>query len=239
LPLGAFVEPDEKRFKHITLRKKRRILAAGPSANLLAFIGFTILSIGFAATAGPAYSGMSAVKVLSVDTAAYPGSSQLVAGDIITSVDGGRVVGITGLAGAISDKKQGDVLTLSTQNGDKTVTIGEKNKLGISVLPAATAGNEIVFALLGFVMTVLASTAYINVAIGAINLVPLFITDGARIVSEELNAAFRQRLGKRKGPHVAAKVSFYASAAALLLIAINLALPTVLRMMGTVLQLVA
>ena len=233
LPIGAFVEPDEEKFKHITLKKKRRILAAGPAANLLAFIGFTMLSIGFAATAGPAYSSMSAVKVLSVNSTAYPGSGQLVAGDIITSVDGERVVGITGLAGAISDKKQGDTMVLTTQNGDKTVTVGDKNKIGISVLPAATAGNEIIFATLGFVMTVLASTAYINVAIGAINLVPLFVTDGARIVSEELNAAFSQLLGKKKGPPFAAKLSLFASAAALLLILVNLALPSVLRMLAS------
>ncbi len=239
LPLGAFVEPDEERFKHIPLRKKRRILAAGPSANLLAFIVFTIISIGFAAVAGPVYSEMSAVKVISVNATAYPGSSQLAAGDIITSVDGERVVGITGLSSAISDKKQGDALTLSTQNGDKTVTIGDQNKLGISVLPAATAGNEVIFGILGFIMTVLASTAYINVAIGAINLVPLFITDGARIVSEELNDAFGRRLGKRKGLPVAAKLSFYASAAALLLIAVNLALPTGLRMLDAALRMLA
>jgi len=229
LPVGAFVEPDEEKFKYITLEKKRRILAAGPAANLLAFIGFTILSLGFAAVAGPAYSEMSAVKVLSVDTTAYPGSSQLAEGDLITAVDGERVVGITGLASAISDKKQGDTLVLSTQNGDKTVTVGNKNKLGISVLPSATAGNELVFAILGFIMTVLASTAYINVAIGAINLVPLFITDGARIVSEELNAGLSKILGKRKGLPVAARLSYLASVTALLLIAVNLALPAVLR----------
>ncbi|MFA6329889.1 MAG: site-2 protease family protein [Candidatus Micrarchaeia archaeon] len=229
LPLGAFVEPDEERFKHIALEKKRRILAAGPAANLLAFIGFTLLSLGFAAVAGPAYSDMSAVKVLSVNSTAYPGSSQLAAGDIITAVDGERVVGISGLASAISDSRQGDTLVLSTQDGDKTVTVGNRNKLGISVLPAATAGNEIVFAIIGFIMTVLASTAYINVAIGAINLVPLFITDGARIVSEELNEGLTRMLGKKRGLPVAARLSLLASVAAVLLIAVNLALPTVLR----------
>jgi len=229
LPVGAFVEPDEEKFKYITLEKKRRILAAGPAANLLAFIGFTILSLGFAAVAGPVYSDMSAVKVLSVNSTAYPGSSQLAAGDIITAVDGERVVGISGLASAISDKKQGDTIMLSTQNGDKTVTVGSKNKLGISVLPAATAGNELVFAILGFIMTVLASTAYINVAIGAINLVPLFVTDGARIVSEELNDGLARMLGKKKGLPVASKLSLAASVVALLLILVNLALPTVLK----------
>jgi len=229
LPVGAFVEPDEEKFKYLALEKKRRILAAGPAANLLAFIGFTILSIGFASVAGPVYSDMSAVKVLTVNATAYPGSSQLATGDIITSVDGERVVGISGLAAAISDSKQGDTIMLSTQNGDKTVTVGNKNKLGISVAPSATAGNEIVFAILGFIMTVLSSTAYINVAIGAINLVPLFITDGARIVSEELNAGLARKFGKKKGLPVATKLSMLASICALLLIAINLALPAVLR----------
>jgi len=229
LPVGAFVEPDEERFKHLALEKKRRILSAGPAANLLAFIAFTMLSMGFAAVAGPIYADMSAVKVLSVNTTAYPGSSQLAAGDIITSVDGERIVGISGLAAALSEKTQGDTMTLSTQEGYKTVTIGKNNKLGISVLPAATVGNELVFAILGFIMTVLASTAYINVAIGAINLVPLFVTDGARIISEELNAGLSGMLGKKRGLPIAARLSFLASLAALLLIAVNLALPTVLR----------
>jgi len=229
LPVGAFVEPDEENFKHLTLEKKRRILAAGPAANLAAFVIFSILALGFAIAAGPTYSSMSAVKVLSVDAAAYPGSSSLSAGDLITSVDGERIVGISGLAAAISDKKQGDTIVLSTQNGDKAITVGSKNKLGISVLPSATAGNETLFAILGFLMTVLSSTAYINVAIGAINLVPLFITDGARIVSEELNAAFGKWLGKKKGLAVAAKLSLFASATAVLLILVNLAFPSVLK----------
>jgi membrane-associated protease RseP (regulator of RpoE activity) len=231
LPVGAFVEPDEERFKRISLVKKRRILAAGPAANLAAFVVFTAASVGFAAAAGPAYLGMSAAKVLSVD-AKYPGSGQLSAGDVITAVDGERVDGVSGLAAAIFGKKQGDVLLLSTQNGEKAVTVGDKDKLGISVLPAATPGNEFLFALLGFLMTVLSSTAYINVAIGAINLVPLFVTDGARMVSEELDSWLSRAYGRRRGVPAAARLSLFASAAALLLILVNLALPTVLRALG-------
>ena len=229
LPIGAFVEPDEKRFKNIAIEKKRRILAAGPAANLIAFVFFTVLLLGFAAVASGAYADASAVQVLSVNSS-YPGTAQLSSGDIITGVDGQGITTLSSLETAITSKDAGDTLVITTQSGNKKVTIGPGKKLGITVTPTSRPGSELLFGVIGFVIAVLSSTAYLNLAIGAINLVPLFITDGARIVSDELDDAFVSRFGRKRGSSLAAKVATGLSLVALALILVNLALPTVLKL---------
>ena len=227
-PLGAFVEPDEVKFKTIPLEKKRRILAAGPTANLVGFVLFTMLTFAFAAIASPALAGSTALKVMAVNTTMNPGAAELTTGDYITQVDGIEVTSVSALSAALMKKKTGDTIVLSTTEGEKTATVGNNNKLGIMVQSVAKPGKEILVAVASFIATVLASTAYLNIAIGSINLVPLFITDGARIVSEELNAAFKSRFGK-KGEKMASRTATAISIAAILLIAVNLVLPTILK----------
>ncbi len=49
LPLGAFVEPDEKKFKKIENKKKLKMYAAGPASNLIIAIIFFIVYLLIAA----------------------------------------------------------------------------------------------------------------------------------------------------------------------------------------------
>jgi len=46
LPVGAFVEPDEAKFKRAELWKKRRVLVAGSTSNFVFFLLFIVLAFG-------------------------------------------------------------------------------------------------------------------------------------------------------------------------------------------------
>ena len=93
--------------------------------------------------------------------------------------------------------------------------------------------------LLSFLLVFLSSTAYLNLAIGSINLVPLFITDGGRIVSEEFGDYFISKLGKKRGKKFAVRASMATSAIALALVLANLLLPPFLRFLPTVMGFVS
>lgn len=47
IPIGAFVEPDEKRLARVERVKRTRVLVAGPAANLLTSLAFFIVFIAF------------------------------------------------------------------------------------------------------------------------------------------------------------------------------------------------
>jgi membrane-associated protease RseP (regulator of RpoE activity) len=65
IPLGAFVEPDEKQMEKIKKKKRMRIFAMGPSSNLvLAFICALIFSLGFMASLSPHHEGTLAVGII-------------------------------------------------------------------------------------------------------------------------------------------------------------------------------
>ncbi len=65
IPLGAFVEPDEKQMEKIHKKKRMRIFAMGPSSNLvLAFICALVFSLGFMASVSPHHNGTLAVGII-------------------------------------------------------------------------------------------------------------------------------------------------------------------------------
>lgn len=65
IPLGAFVEPDEKQIEKTKKKKRMRIFAMGPSSNLvLAFICALVFSLGFMASVSPHHNGTLAVGII-------------------------------------------------------------------------------------------------------------------------------------------------------------------------------
>lgn len=233
MPLGAFVEPDEERFKKLGIEKKRRILAAGPASNLVAFCAFLGLLLAITPVLAPAYQEMSCLKILSVN-ASYAGSFALATGDLVTQADGVPVQSVSDLSTVLAGHAPGDAVVLGTADGSAREVFldSESGKLGITVLPAAKPGFELSFWFIGFILTVIASTAYLNLAIGSINLVPLFITDGGRIAFEDLNYSMKKRFGSRRGAALARKLSVATSATALFLVLSNLLLPSALKLIS-------
>jgi membrane-associated protease RseP (regulator of RpoE activity) len=144
--------------------------------------------------------------------------------------DGKSINGLSALSSVISSKKPGEKIVFEMSSGGPSeVFVGKDGKLGITVIPSARPGAEALFLFIGFLFTLISSTAYLNLAIGSINLVPIFITDGGRLVFEELSSALRGKFGEKRGRELADKLSLAASGLALALILGNLLLPSALK----------
>ncbi len=85
VPLGAFVELDDKALKAARARDSGRILAAGAGVNLIAGIVFLIFLSTFVSSMAPAANGIAVVSVATQSPAATAGIRP---GDFILTVNG-------------------------------------------------------------------------------------------------------------------------------------------------------
>ena len=86
VPIGAFVEQDDKEMMAASRRRRGRVAAAGVLANfVLAVVFFVALSAVVATTVAPNASG---VGIAAVEPNTAASNAGLVAGDIITSLNG-------------------------------------------------------------------------------------------------------------------------------------------------------
>ncbi len=149
LPIGAFVEPDEKELKKLEQKNPRdalRMYAAGPSSNLYFFlVGGLILSLFGGMIVGPlidptlnqihlnSVSGVQVREVVDKITVCgtefdTPAKGVLLAGDQITKVDGNGVQTIQQYSNAVREKEK-YTLTILRDNVEKEFTF-EPNTLG-------------------------------------------------------------------------------------------------------------
>lgn len=263
LPIGAFVEPDEKALSRAKPEVKRRILIAGSTSNIIFFLVFLFLSalVSFLipfSTNGVVVSNVSphllasgglvvGDKILEVDgipvkttfdldsVFSGKGAEHLVLtqsglkksfftqvsgqripssstaygiiepGEVILEVDGKRVYSISQLQEVLSGKKEGDVVFLKTEKGEKSVVLGKNGKMGatFSQSPAVFVKNDSIYFLflnitdfVLFLLTTFRLIFFLSLTIAVVNVLPLFITDGHRLIAEELMLRFGKKNAK-------------------------------------------
>ena len=113
LPIGAFVEPDEERMKHIAIHKRRRILVAGSTSNVMFFFVFLGLTLGATALLQATVAGIT------VENSTQPG---LVAGERVLAMNGVPLK----MAKELDAPLYSGVLVanLTTNLGEKSVALG-------------------------------------------------------------------------------------------------------------------
>lgn len=135
----------------------------------------------------------------------FPASSLLAVGERIKAVEGQIVRLPSDVGVALKGKKQGDVIALDTSAGKKSVSLGENGRIGITVSlsPVATfenrpfAGLETVYGAWAFLIIVVSFTYLLNLLIAIINLLPLFVTDGQKMIFYELEPWLKHDLAVR------------------------------------------
>ncbi len=169
IPVGAFVEPDEKRLTTKPAEVQTRVIVAGSTANLLtAVIVFILLFAFLFATSPFRETGWLVVDGMINNT-------------IIYSVDGVELDGVQQL-----DLTPGDTVTLETSYGTMDRVVDEEGMLGIHYVPLSSPPYaRYNFFPLDFIFRFLALTFCLNFIIGIVNLLPLPFFDGYRLV--ELN----------------------------------------------------
>ncbi|MBL7206739.1 MAG: site-2 protease family protein [Candidatus Aenigmarchaeota archaeon] len=185
---GAFVEPDEAQLRRQPAWKQLRVYAAGSLANFItafiaAIIGILLVS-SFYAPSGVAYSGL---------IEGYPAEYANITGPII-QINSYEIADTDDLANALTEIGINKTITVTTLNKTERLTYTmetaehPENKAmgfigisGPSTFMSIVSGFEDYAGLIGFFRTLLVFIGLINFGVGAFNLLPLWITDGARM----------------------------------------------------------
>ncbi len=203
---GAFVEPDEKEVEKSSRLTKLRIYAAGSISNLtigaIAFI-LTILLASFVISPSFHASGVEIQNVVPKS----PADGVLKNGMLITNINGYETGNYTAFNNTLSKFKPGDVLTIQTNEGMKTIktTVNPNNSsrafIGVSVVNLGVTSsnpltlNQDISNKYGNILPWLVYDLYVflfwlflyNVGIGTFNLLPLKPLDGGLMFEELLN----------------------------------------------------
>lgn len=230
--IGAFVEPDEKQMEKKPRMQQLSVFAAGPFSNIcLGFlIMFFLVAVLFPVAGALVHT--TGIEITSVQDGFPALDSGLKAGEIITYVNGERIVDIVNFTDALSNQKPGEEVILGTDNkkaytiklaenpNNKTlgymgVTLSQKSDIKEEVLAQYGSVSYGIFYLMDFLKILFMLTF----GIGFANLLPLGPVDGGRILQVTLYRFFN----KNKANMIWGKISLLT----LLVLLFNIVFPVI------------
>ncbi len=185
IPIGGFVEPDEKSLQKSKKEVQTNVFSAGIAANFLFMFIFFVLTLLFVIVIIPhAYS--YGVVVLST-TPGYPAHGVIPNGTVITAWNGHQVSNITSLESAAASDVPNGIVTV-TNNLNHTYSV-------MAVASPANASKGLIGVSLGykpildtplaqlayFLFTVVSLSMLLNFLVAVVNLLPIPGFDGWRI----------------------------------------------------------
>ena len=203
-PVGAFVEPDDKKLNSASTRSKIRVISAGSAANYLVALLFFFPYFFMSQTVYPGI--VEGVQIIDVNSA-YPSYSILKKGDIIYEVNGFKVSGLSDLS---KISKNLDHLMLKTQRGEFKIPL-INGKMGV-ILTEKTKSD-----FWSTILKLLIEQFYwifvLNTAVGITNMFPMLPFDGGQVI---------KTLALKSKPNQATKIAITSSLLVLVVLLINL-----------------
>ena len=196
LPVGAFVEPDEKQLQKSDAEKQKNVLVAGSSANLVLSISFFVLLIMYQSAIlsnNPPPASYFREHVAVYDTLpGYPAYGVLEQGMIIKEWNGVEISSIDNFSQASNSTKWNDTVNITTDAGVFSIKAAKDGKVGVrffSFTNSSTVGwirelsDQPGNWWMGFLYNFLGLTFVLNFLVGTVNLLPIPPFDGYRVVS--------------------------------------------------------
>ena len=196
LPIGAFVEPDEKQLQKSDPEKQKNVLAAGSSANLIISMIFFVLFLIYYTTIftnNPPPASFFEEHVMIYNTVpGYPAYGILKKGMIIEEWNGVQIHSLDNFSKMSNVTEPNHNVTIKTDSGTFSIKADKNGKIGISVLAfinstasawvkeiSSRPGNWWI----GFFYNFIGLTFVLNFLVGSVNLLPIPPFDGYRIVA--------------------------------------------------------
>jgi membrane-associated protease RseP (regulator of RpoE activity) len=205
---GAFVEPDEEDMKKAEKTSRMRVYAAGSIANISLFVVAFLITMSISSFVIPETFHEDGIQIERVLEGA-PAYNILQNGMIIESLNGVNVTDGNAYSSALSTLKPGETVNVTTDRGNysfKATNNPNNNSLGYMGVQAVknyqindnvadTYGNTlpwIWFSLLELFNWI----AFLNLAIGLFNLLPMKPLDGGHLLEELLDYKLSENIVK-------------------------------------------
>jgi Zn-dependent protease len=184
IPIGAFVEPDEKRIKLLGRSKQTRIFSAGIAANLIATVVFFVLMLFFLTYVIPNTYNYGIVVKDTIQS--YPADGILKTGMQILQWNGKDVVNMSTLAVAAAPDKPNTIVSVVTDNGTFAFrAVAEPDNYARGIIGVSISYQPIVKTpyerFVYFLYTLVALSMLLNFFVAVVNLLPIPGFDGWRI----------------------------------------------------------
>ena len=171
IPIGAFVEPDEKRLATKSKEVQKRVVVAGSAANLVTSIFFFLLLIAFLSLSTP-FKEHGWYVMEGMDN-----------GTIIYEING---IPVEDLPENYTAPNMS--INLTTNHGLVERTMNGTGGFGISYIPMDYAPfTQYENPILSFIFKTLVLVFSLNFIIGTVNLLPLPFFDGMRLLELSVN----------------------------------------------------
>jgi len=190
IPIGAFVEIDEKQIKSMSITKAGKILAAGPGANVIVAIISLLLLFSLTSTIQPISDNKNGLKVGNVLEEFPVGNSGLESGDIIIEAEGERISDIKDLTMVLAEKKN-NILNLKVIKSDNSIReynielVENKDNIKIGITALSTT-------YLNQILETYQTNYFTN---PLIHFIPPTLAQGVIPFSDELNPFYETSLG--------------------------------------------
>lgn len=228
LPIGAFVEPDEKSVQKMPQNEALHMLAAGPMSNMVLFLlslgAFLAFSLFFLAPYGHTEVVIQTVNEFSVlsdgTTISSPAFGVLEKGMVVSHVNDVNISSVQGFKDEI-EKSAWVTLQGTLEDGtpfEKTLQKNADGRLGIEVTETQdlTAVPIVPFLVAEFLFWL----AMLNFLVGFVNYLPMPPFDGGRMIMIILSGYIPKAKGVTEQQHQI-KIGQFFLYGILLLMAIN------------------
>ncbi len=187
-----FVEPDEKKLLKKPIMTRLRIIAAGPSANILT-AAIVLLFLNYALA--PVIAGLFASNGVLVTSlmSGYPAkNSGLASGDVITMVNSTHIQNSTSFVDYLEKTSPNQTLVIGTTSSNYTLTLTTNPSNSSEPFMGVTFTDNVVKTSkgvnMGFVTDILLMfsklltwIAFLSIGIGVMNFLPVWAVDGGQI----------------------------------------------------------
>jgi membrane-associated protease RseP (regulator of RpoE activity) len=177
LPIGAFVEPDEKELDKGGSLEKMRVFSVGSFSNfIIAIISFSLLLFSPLILGQYISDGITVIDTQE----GYPAFNVLQRGMVIYSINEKLTRNVDEFKNVISEIKPNEEITLKTNSGE----IKMKTSSNPSKPDEAYIGIILTHHMPSFIHRSLFWIFFINLSISLVNLLPVIPLDGGRMLKE-------------------------------------------------------
>ena len=189
IPIGGYVEPDEKQVSKLDKMKQTKIFSAGIAANFIAMLFFFVLVLLFMTYVLP--NTIHYKVVVSGTEPNYPASNVLKSGMQVLKWNNNSITDMASLTAAASQDTPNGIVTILTDNGTysfKAVaspTNSSRGIIGVSLgyMPSIkTPIEKTVY----FLYTLFSLSLLLNFLVAVVNLLPIPGFDGYRIYTANI-----------------------------------------------------
>ncbi len=207
IPIGAFVEPDEKAVERLDKQKQNAIFAAGISANFIAAIFFFVLMFLMFVYVVPGIYQNKGIFIQSV-LQNTPANGVLTPGMQMLYWDGHKLNNITDVIAAGANDTPGSLVRVTALSPNCNPPSGlacisrnytftaiaingsSMGYIGVSLYQQETIASTASAHALYFIYTVFALSFLLNFLVGIVNLLPIPGFDGWRIYKTNIKSNF-------------------------------------------------